>query len=158
MSNLYEQTSGISNQIIEAVCNELLSMQPGSKRNSGDIANELSNRFNVDKIFIQSIIRLTISISPEHTCKQGRYGGIRRAGGLDNQIQESSDALSDDGPAVEWANGNKCWYKNGKYHRKNGPAIECANGDKEYWYNGKRLNDIKSDEDLKRYIKLLSIS
>ena len=31
----------------------------------------------------------------------------------------------EDGPAVEWANGNKAWYRNGKQHREDGPAIEC---------------------------------
>lgn len=43
----------------------------------------------------------------------------------------------EDGPAVEYANGDKYWYLNGKCHREDGPAIENANGDK-YWYlNGK---------------------
>ena len=40
----------------------------------------------------------------------------------------------DNGPAVECANGDRAWYKNGKRHRINGPAIELNNGDKE-WYN-----------------------
>ena len=30
--------------------------------------------------------------------------------------------------------GTKCWYdSDGKYHRKDGPAVEWANGNKEYW-------------------------
>ena len=42
-----------------------------------------------------------------------------------------------DGPAIEWKNGNKEWYLNGKRHREDGPAIEFTNG--EVWYqNGKR--------------------
>ncbi|RTK95482.1 MAG: hypothetical protein EKK64_06575 [Neisseriaceae bacterium] len=32
----------------------------------------------------------------------------------------------------------KCWEKNRKYHRKNKPAIEYTNGDKEWWLDGKR--------------------
>ena len=40
----------------------------------------------------------------------------------------------EDGPAVEYANGNKYWYQNGKLHREDGPAIERANGDKR-WFN-----------------------
>ena len=28
-----------------------------------------------------------------------------------------------DGPAVEYANGNKYWYLNGKFHRTDGPAL-----------------------------------
>ena len=46
-----------------------------------------------------------------------------------------------DGPAVEYANGNKYWYLNGKLHRTDGPAIEYANGNK-YWYiNGKEYSE-----------------
>ncbi|MDE1833810.1 MAG: hypothetical protein KGH64_00570 [Candidatus Micrarchaeota archaeon] len=41
-----------------------------------------------------------------------------------------------DGPAVEYANGGKYWYLNDRLHRTDGPAIECANGTK-FWY----LND-----------------
>ncbi len=39
----------------------------------------------------------------------------------------------DGGPAIEWANGDKHWYIDGKLHREGGPAIEWANGDK-FWY------------------------
>ena len=39
----------------------------------------------------------------------------------------------EDGPAVEYANGDKCWYLNDKLHREDGPAVEYANGDK-VWY------------------------
>jgi hypothetical protein len=42
-----------------------------------------------------------------------------------------------DGPAIEWANGHKEWWVNGKLHRLDGPAIECANGDKAWWVDGK---------------------
>ena len=42
----------------------------------------------------------------------------------------------EDGPACEWANGNKYWYQNGKLHREDGSAIERANGDKEWYQNG----------------------
>ena len=38
-----------------------------------------------------------------------------------------------DGPAVEWVNGDKYWWVNGKLHRTDGPAIEFSNGDK-WWY------------------------
>jgi hypothetical protein len=41
-----------------------------------------------------------------------------------------------DGPAVEWANGDKEWYLNGKLHRENGPALEWSNGDKSWFING----------------------
>ena len=38
-----------------------------------------------------------------------------------------------DGPAVEYANGTKEWWVEGKRHRLDGPAVEYANGSKE-WY------------------------
>ena len=43
-----------------------------------------------------------------------------------------------DGPAIEWANGNKAWYVNGKLHREDGPAVEHISGTKEWYVNGKR--------------------
>ena len=42
-----------------------------------------------------------------------------------------------DGPAIEFANGGKQWYQNGKLHRNDGPAVEYANGDKWWYQNGK---------------------
>ena len=43
-----------------------------------------------------------------------------------------------DGPAIEYANGDKSWYFEGKLHRLNGPAIEYANGDKSWYFEEKR--------------------
>jgi large subunit ribosomal protein L20 len=37
---------------------------------------------------------------------------------------------------AEFANGDKYWYKEGKYHREDGPAVEWANGNKEWWFEG----------------------
>ncbi|WP_202416732.1 hypothetical protein [Duganella qianjiadongensis] len=48
----------------------------------------------------------------------------------------------EDGPAVEYANGRKEWYQQGKRHREDGPAIELPNGTK-YWY----LNGVLHRED-----------
>ena len=39
---------------------------------------------------------------------------------------------------IEYANGDKYWYLNGKLHRVDGPAIEYAGGDKIWYLNGKR--------------------
>ena len=45
-----------------------------------------------------------------------------------------------DGPAVEYANGDKKWYANGFRHRLDGPAIEYSDGTN-YWYvKGKQLS------------------
>ena len=43
----------------------------------------------------------------------------------------------EDGPAVEYVNGDKYWYTNGKCHREDGPAVEDADGSK-LWY----INDV----------------
>jgi len=43
-----------------------------------------------------------------------------------------------DGPAVEWSDGSKQWYRNNKLHREDGPACECPDGAKEWWINGQR--------------------
>lgn len=47
----------------------------------------------------------------------------------------------DDGPAVEWTDGQKEWWVNGELHRLDGPAIEAAYGHhdhQEWWVDGKR--------------------
>jgi hypothetical protein len=55
----------------------------------------------------------------------------------------------EDGPAMEFANGEKRWYLNWKLHRENGPAIEWIDGSK-YWY----LNGIHySEQDWKREVE-----
>ena len=45
------------------------------------------------------------------------------------------------GPAIEYANGDRVWYLNGKYHREDGPAVEHANGDR-VWYLNVQLHRI----------------
>jgi hypothetical protein len=37
---------------------------------------------------------------------------------------------------VEYIDGSKYWYENGKRHRLGGPAIEHADGRKEWWIDG----------------------
>lgn len=41
-----------------------------------------------------------------------------------------------DGPAIEWLNGTKLWYIEDKRHRLDGPAIEWSDGSKEWWIEG----------------------
>jgi len=38
-----------------------------------------------------------------------------------------------DGPAIEYADGSKSWWVDGKRHRLDGPTIEFADGDKVWW-------------------------
>ena len=44
----------------------------------------------------------------------------------------------EDGPAIEFADGNRYWYLNGNLHREDGPAIERADGTRQWYLNGKR--------------------
>lgn len=43
----------------------------------------------------------------------------------------------ENGPAYS-TKETKEWYLHGKKHREDGPAVEYTNGDQEYWVNGKR--------------------
>jgi hypothetical protein len=62
-----------------------------------------------------------------------------------------------DGPAVEYNNGYKVWWVDGKLHRTDGPAVENSDGNKAWYMNGKYLGkndtgfwalwDSLSDED-----------
>ncbi len=82
----------------------------------------------------------------------------------------------EDGPAVEYANGDKVWYKNNLRHREDGPAVECwrykawyINGKAhredgpayewadglEWFINGKKIS-CRTNEEFLRLIKLLS--
>ena len=42
----------------------------------------------------------------------------------------------EDGPAVEWSDGENHWYLNGIRHREDGPAIENNNGDIRFCLRG----------------------
>ena len=60
-----------------------------------------------------------------------------------------------DGPAVEWANGDKEWWLNGKRHREDGPAYEGADGHKTWHYHGKRI-ECKDNQEFLRIVKLMA--
>ena len=51
--------------------------------------------------------------------------------------REHENRHREDGPAVEYENGDKGWYINGKLHREDGPAVEWADGTKSWWFDGK---------------------
>jgi len=61
----------------------------------------------------------------------------------------------EDGPAIEYASGNKQWYINNLRHREDGPAVENDNGDKGWllnrvWYiNGRLLNTLSKKQLIK---------
>lgn len=47
----------------------------------------------------------------------------------------------EDGPAVEYQNGTKMWYQNGRLHREDGPAIEWSSGQNQFYLNNIRLTE-----------------
>lgn len=54
-----------------------------------------------------------------------------------------------DGPAIEWANGDKSWWVEDKIHRLGGPAVEWADGYKQWFVDGKEL----TEKEFNAYIK-----
>ncbi len=46
-----------------------------------------------------------------------------------------------DGPAVEYDDSNKYWYKNGLRHRLDGPAEEFSNGTKRWYIDDKQYTE-----------------
>jgi hypothetical protein len=51
----------------------------------------------------------------------------------------NGDYHRDDGPAIEWFDGDKAWYQNGKLHREDGPALHHHDGNKYWFLNDKRI-------------------
>lgn len=47
----------------------------------------------------------------------------------------------ENGPAIERKNGDKYWYQFGKLHRLDGPAIETSDGNKRYYLKGKEISE-----------------
>ena len=45
----------------------------------------------------------------------------------------------EDGPAIEYSNGDRVWFLGGKLHREDGPAVELVSGSRE-WYLGGKLH------------------
>jgi hypothetical protein len=52
----------------------------------------------------------------------------------------------EDGPAIEFDDGDKYWYINGERHREDGPAIEYADGDKSWYINGELLTETEFNQ------------
>ena len=48
----------------------------------------------------------------------------------------------EDGPAIDYKNGYKAWFLNGKCHRDDGPAVEYRFGTKEWWLNNVKYSEI----------------
>lgn len=52
--------------------------------------------------------------------------------GNKNWLNKKKELHREDGPALEWANGDRWWCIDGRLHRIEGPAAEYAEGDK-FW-------------------------
>jgi hypothetical protein len=65
----------------------------------------------------------------------------------------NGDYHREDGPAIEYVNGSRHWYIDGKCHREDGPAIEYSGGDKSWYLNGENYTKIKYNQKM-RSIKL----
>ena len=61
-----------------------------------------------------------------------------------------------DGPACEYANGDKQWHLNGKLHREDGPACEVANGRK-YWYLNSKYYGCDDDFTNESWIRFVQL-
>ena len=59
------------------------------------------------------------------------FGNIR-------YYNEQKQLHREDGPAVEYANGDKYWYLNNLCHRIDGPAVDWVNGEKYYYLISKK--------------------
>ena len=59
----------------------------------------------------------------------------------------------EDGPTIEYTDGAKYWFIDGKIHREDGPAVENVNGIK-YWFLYGEEIQVSSQEEFLRLIKL----
>lgn len=50
---------------------------------------------------------------------------FKRTGRMSTFSSENAQVVAhrEDGPAIEWYDGQKVWMKNGRYHRLDGPAV-----------------------------------
>lgn len=96
-------------------------------------------------------------------------------------IEGTSTYHREDGPAIEYADGTKSWWINGKRHRIDGPAIEYSYGGKwwfqygmfhredgpaveevdqvnnSYYYKDKLYENISSDEEWRQLVSIIKI-
>ena len=56
-----------------------------------------------------------------------------------NDGKEAMENLLKNHPVRKIGNGSTRWYLNGQLHREDGPAVEYANGTKEWWVDGKHV-------------------
>lgn len=74
-------------------------------------------------------------------------------GGSKIWVNDLGEHHREDGPAIEYYNGNKYWCQNDLYHRIDGPAIELTNGSKAWYYYGKHIR-CSSQQEFERWLRL----
>ena len=55
--------------------------------------------------------------------------------------REMKNLHREDGPAVEYVNGDRVWYLNGLFHREDGPAVQWEDGPKWWYLNGQCISE-----------------
>ena len=73
---------------------------------------------------------------------------IERADGTKCWCQNSLIHRTD-GPAIEYADGEKRWYQHSQRHRLDGPAVERSDGSMEWWINGEELTEADFNQAVK---------
>ena len=64
------------------------------------------------------------------------YTTIDNYGKFYYKDKEKTILHREDGPAIEYPDGDKAWYLNGERHRMDGPAIEWSGSGKQWFING----------------------
>ena len=59
----------------------------------------------------------------------------------------------EDGPAVEYYDGDKYWYLNDKQHRMDGPAVEIVNGASAWYINDEYIFQVDNNGKVTRRMK-----
>ena len=61
---------------------------------------------------------------------------VNPATGTRSYYNHANQLHRDEGPAIEYSDGTKCWYRNGLLHREDGPAVIYHNGTRKWLLNG----------------------
>ena len=111
-------------------------------------------------------------IIEKSTCKVDQYGtkrwynskgilhrdndlpAIEYANGSKEWYMNGKHHRENDLPAVEWYDGAKYWYINNEIHRENGPASEFSDGGKAWYWHGKYI-EVNSQEEFEEKLPYL---
>jgi len=86
----------------------------------------------------------------KHTSAEGDIFYYNENNELHNENDEPAAILNIFGKKTKY------WYHHNNIHRENGPAIEHHSGSRSWYLNGKWLQNIKSQEEFERYLRLIA--